>query len=54
MLKGNITHCRIDVAIDILLNMKKNTDGQPDFRVVTEGIEIGAGWAHKSETSNKE
>jgi uncharacterized protein (DUF736 family) len=52
--KGTLRTVSIDVAIDILPNMKKAADSQPDFRVVTEGINIGAGWAHKSEASNKE
>ena len=34
--------------------MRKIADTQLDFRVVTEGIEIGAGWTRKGETSNKE
>ena len=45
--KGTLRTVSIHVAIDILHNMKKTSDSQPDFRVVKEGINIGAGWAHK-------
>ena len=44
----------IKADIDIPPNIQKTSDRQPDFRVVTEGIEIGAGWTRKGETSNKE
>jgi uncharacterized protein (DUF736 family) len=51
--KGTLRTVSIDVAIDNLPNTQKTSDTQPDFRVVTEGIEIGAGWTHKSQASNK-
>jgi uncharacterized protein (DUF736 family) len=51
--KGTLRTVSIDVAIDILPKMKKTSESQPDFRVVTDGIEIGAGWTHKSQASNK-
>lgn len=44
----------IKAEIDILPYMRKIADTQLDFRVVTEGIEIGVGWTRKGETSNKE
>jgi uncharacterized protein (DUF736 family) len=37
-----------------LPNIQKNADSQPDFRVLTQGIEIGAGWTRKGETSGKD
>jgi uncharacterized protein (DUF736 family) len=37
-----------------LPNIRKTADTQLDFRVVTEGFEIGAGWTGKGDTSNKE
>jgi uncharacterized protein (DUF736 family) len=52
--KGTLRTVSIKADIDILPNMQKTSDSQPDFRVVTEGIEIGAGWTRKGETSNKE
>jgi uncharacterized protein (DUF736 family) len=52
--KGTLRTVSIKADIDILPNTQKTSDSQPDFRVVTEGIEIGAGWQKKGETSGKE
>jgi uncharacterized protein (DUF736 family) len=52
--KGTLRTVSIKVDIDILPNMQKTSDTQLDFRVVTEGIEIGVGWTRKGENSNKE
>jgi uncharacterized protein (DUF736 family) len=52
--KGTLRTVSIKADIDILPNIQKTSDSQPDFRVVTEGIEIGAGWSKKGETSGKE
>ena len=52
--KGTLRTVSIKADIDILPNIQKTSDTQPDFRVMTEGIEIGAGWTRKGETSNKE
>jgi uncharacterized protein (DUF736 family) len=52
--KGTLRTVSIKADIDILPNVQKTSDTQPDFRVMTEGIEIGAGWTRKGETSNKE
>jgi uncharacterized protein (DUF736 family) len=52
--KGTLRTVSIKADIDILPNTQKTSDSQPDFRVVTEGIEIGAGWTRKGESSNKE
>jgi uncharacterized protein (DUF736 family) len=52
--KGTLRTVSIKADIDILPNTQKTSDTQPDFRVVTEGIEIGAGWSKKGETSGKE
>ena len=35
-------------------NTNKTADSQPDYRVLTQGTEIGAGWTKKGETSGKE
>jgi uncharacterized protein (DUF736 family) len=50
--KGTLRTVSIKADIAILPNTQKTSDTQPDFRVVTEGIEIGAGWTRKGETSN--
>jgi uncharacterized protein (DUF736 family) len=52
--KGTLRTVSIKADIDILPNIQKTSDSQPDFRVMTEGIEIGAGWSKKGETSGKE
>jgi uncharacterized protein (DUF736 family) len=52
--KGTLRTVSIKADIDILPNTQKTSDTQPDFRVVTEGIEIGAGWSKTGETSGKE
>ena len=52
--KGNLRTVSIKAEIDILPNIQKTSDSQPDFRVVTEGVEIGAGWTRKSDTSGKD
>ncbi len=35
-------------------NAAKGAANQPDFRVLTKGYEIGAGWLRTGETSGKE
>ena len=52
--KGHLRTVSIRAEIDILPNIQKNADSQPDFRVLTQGIEIGAGWTRKGETSGKD
>ncbi len=52
--KGQLKTLTIRADIDIVPNAAKNGDSQPDFRVVTQGVEIGAGWVRKGETSGKE
>ena len=49
--KGHLRTVSIKAEIDILPNTQKNSDSQPDFRVVTEGVEIGAGWTSENNAS---
>jgi uncharacterized protein (DUF736 family) len=51
---GNHRTVSITADIDHLPNIRRTADTQLDFRMMIEGVEIGAGWAHKSEASNKE
>jgi uncharacterized protein (DUF736 family) len=51
---GSIRTISIRADIDIVPNIQKTSDSQPDFRVLTQGIEIGAGWSKKGETSGKD
>ena len=52
--KGHLCIVGSKADIDILPDIKNTSNGQLGFRVVTEGIEIGAGWTRTGETSNKE
>jgi uncharacterized protein (DUF736 family) len=52
--KGQIKTLSIRAEIDIVPNNNKNADNQPDFRVLAQGVEIGAGWVRTGETSGKE
>jgi uncharacterized protein (DUF736 family) len=52
--KGHLRTVSIKIEIDILTNIQKCSDSQLSFRVITEGIEVGAGWTRKGETSNNE
>ena len=52
--KGQLKSLSIRADIDIVPNNGKSADNQPDFRVLTRGYEIGAGWLRTGETSGKE
>jgi uncharacterized protein (DUF736 family) len=51
---GSIRTISIRADVEILPNANKTTEAQPDYRVLTQGIEIGAGWTKKGESSHKE
>jgi uncharacterized protein (DUF736 family) len=52
--KGQIKTLSIRADIDIVPNSAKSGDSQPDFRVLTQGVEIGAGWHRTGEVSGRE
>ena len=52
--KGHLKTLSIRAEIDLVPNASKRADNQPDFRVLTQGVEIGAGWVRTGETSGKE
>ena len=52
--KGYLKTLSIRAEIDLVPNASKSADNQPDFRVLTQGVEIGAGWIRTGETSGKE
>ena len=52
--KGQLRTLSIRAEVDIVPNPTKSADNQPDFRVLTRGYEIGAGWLRTGETSGKE
>ncbi|WFT97007.1 DUF736 family protein [Bradyrhizobium barranii] len=35
-------------------NRDKSADTQPDFRVIAQGVDIGAGWVRRGESSGKD
>ena len=51
---GSIRTISIRADVEIIPNTNKTTEVQPDYRVLTQGIEIGAGWTKKGETSHNE
>ena len=51
--KGQLRTLSIRADIDIVPNNGKTSEAQPDFRVVTQGVDIGAGWVRVGELSNK-
>ncbi|MCC6915624.1 MAG: DUF736 family protein [Rhodospirillaceae bacterium] len=51
--KGQLKTLTIRADIDIVPNTGKAHENQPDFRVLTKGLEIGAGWTRIGEISGK-
>ncbi len=52
--KGQLKTVSIRAEIEILPNKGKSSDSQPDFRVLSQGVEVGAGWLRTGENSGKE
>ncbi|MBR0900096.1 DUF736 family protein [Bradyrhizobium tropiciagri] len=52
--KGQLKTVSIRADIDIVPNRDKTTATHPDFRVFTQGVEIGGGWIRCGENSGKE
>ena len=52
--KGQLKTLSIRAEIDIVPNTAKTAENHPDFRVLTRGYEVGAGWFRKGETSGRE
>lgn len=52
--KGQLKTITISADIEIVPNEQKTSDNQPDYRVITDGIEIGAGWMRRSEASGRD
>lgn len=51
---GQLKTLSIRADIAIVANARKASDVQPDYRVLSEGIEIGAGWNRRSESSGRD
>ena len=52
--KGQLKTLSISAEIAIVSNRNKSTDAQPDYRVLSDGVEIGAGWNRRSESSGRD
>ena len=52
--KGKLKTVSIRADIEIVPNSGKSHDTQPDYRVEAGGVEIGAGWVRRGETSGKD
>lgn len=50
---GQLKTLSIRASIEIMPNRTKAGDAQPDFRVQSDGVEIGAGWVRTGEVSGK-
>jgi uncharacterized protein (DUF736 family) len=50
---GQLKTLSIRASIEVRTNRSKSGDVQPDYRVYSEGVEIGAGWVRIGETSGK-
>src|SRR3954465_8845456 len=46
--KGQLKTLSISAEIAIVSNRSKSADTQPDYRVLSDGVEIGAGWNRRS------
>jgi uncharacterized protein (DUF736 family) len=52
--EGELRTLSIRAEIAIVPATDKASPNQPDFRVMSQGIEIGAGWLRNGQTSGKE
>jgi uncharacterized protein (DUF736 family) len=52
--KGELKPLSINADITIVPNGRKTADTQPDFRVMANGAEVGAGWNRRSEMSGND
>jgi len=52
--KGQLKTLSIRTEIEIIPNVRKTGDTQPDYRVSANGVEVGAGWVRRGEMSGKD
>jgi uncharacterized protein (DUF736 family) len=52
--KGQLRTLSLTADIEIVANENKVHDNQPDYRVLSGGIEVGAGWNRRSETTGRD
>lgn len=51
--KGTLKTLSIRANIEIVPNRSKSSENQPDYRVTSDGVELGAGWNRVGEASGK-
>ncbi|TDW58903.1 uncharacterized protein (DUF736 family) [Novosphingobium sp. PhB55] len=52
--KGQLRTLSIRAEIEIAPNTRKTSEAQPDYRVSSGGVEVGAGWLRRSESSGND
>ncbi|UZK69778.1 DUF736 family protein [Sphingomonas sp. S1-29] len=52
--KGQLKTLSIRADIAIVVNANRSGDTQPHYRVISDGVEIGAGWTRRSESSGRD
>ena len=52
--KGQLKTLSLTADIEIVPNEHKAHENQPDYRVFSGGIEVGAGWNRRSETTGRD
>ena len=52
--KGQLKTLSIRTDVEIVPNQRKAHDRQPDYRVMANGVEVGAGWNRRSETTGND
>jgi len=53
-LQGSAQDASLTADIEIAPNEHKAHENQPDYRVLSSGIEVGAGWNRRSETTGRD
>jgi len=52
--RGQLKTLSIRADIAIIVNASRSGDTQPHYRVLSDGVEIGAGWTRRSESSGRD
>lgn len=52
--KGQLRTLSIRAEVEIAPNIRKTSESHPDYRVTSNGIEVGAGWLRRSESSGND
>ena len=52
--RGFLRTLSIRAEIELTPNAMKSSETQPDYRIVSQGVDVGAAWIRRGETSGKE